>query len=419
MNRKVMYGFKNFTNFEVSMKLFREGTGRCSEREIVETKNSLGRISSTDIFSPVDLPSENRSVVDGYAVRSLDISSASPTNPVILKIVGKVYAGTVYRGTVGREEAVEIFTGGILPQGTDCVVMAEDCKVEGNELIVYRHCFSMQNVSRKGEDFAKGDKVLGAGTLIKPFHIGALISLGLKEIEVYRKARISVFSTGNELRDIESMNDGIIDSTRPMITSIIKEYGMEPLDMGIVKDDLYEITKKIEMAVKSSDMLVITGGTSIGEHDLVPEAIQSVARPGIVVHGISMRPARTTGFAFHGEKPILMISGFPVAAYISFTFFFREFIEKFYGTTLDPLPLVRGRISMRWPNQAGVRSFVRVVVRKEGDDYFVDPLRLTGSGILSTLTRANGIMIVNENSEGYEEGDYVDVFLTQSVEVKK
>jgi molybdopterin molybdotransferase len=166
-------------------------------------------------------------------------------------------------------------------------------------------------------------------------------------------------------------------------------------------------------------MVVITGGTSVGEHDLVPDLLESITSPGIIVHGISMRPARTTGFAFNGNIPILMISGFPVAAYISFNIFLKEFVEKFYGTTIDPTPIVKGRLTMRLPNQAGTKSFVRVVVKRINNEYYVEPLRLTGSGILSTLTKANGILVVDENSEGFEEGEYVDVILTQPPEVGK
>ncbi|PMP73168.1 MAG: molybdopterin molybdenumtransferase MoeA [Aciduliprofundum sp.] len=419
MNRRVMYGFKEFTNFEDAIKKFRERVNLCDDVERVETKNSLGRILANEIRSPLDLPPFDRSVVDGYAVRSIDVSGASPSNPITLKIVGKIFADTEYNLSLGKDESVEIFTGGRIPSGADCVLMAEDCRRDGNELIVFKQCFSMQNISRRGEDFMAGETVLNAGTVIKPFHLGALISLGIREIDVLRRARISVISTGNEIHDIDDGSHGTIDATRPMIISSIRDMGLDPVDMGTVPDDEELIIKKLEEALASSDMVVITGGTSIGEHDLVPDAVNHVAKPGIIVHGISMRPARTTGFAFHGNKPILMISGFPVAAYISSNIFLREFFEKFYGTKLDPPPTIRGRLTMRWPNQAGIRSFVRVIVRRVGNEYTVEPLRLTGSGILSTLTRANGLLVIDEKSEGYDEGDYVDVIITQPVEVIK
>lgn len=419
MNRRVMYGFKDFISLDEAIKKFRENIKICNLIEYIDVKDSLGRISSEDLFSPIDLPYENRSVVDGYAVRSIDVSGASPNNPIQLKIVGKVYADKRYNGKIIKNQAVVIFTGGYVPDGADCVLMAEDCKVDGDELIVYKQCFPLQNISKRGEDFGKGDLVIKRGTKIKPFHIGALLSLGIKKINVYVKARIAVIATGSEIHDIDEDMEGIIDSTRPMILSLIKDFGLIPVDMGIVPDDPEMIKTKIIESLKKSDMVVITGGTSVGEHDLVPDLLESITSPGIIVHGISMRPARTTGFAFNGNIPILMISGFPVAAYISFNIFLKEFVEKFYGTTIDPTPIVKGRLTMRLPNQAGTKSFVRVVVKRINNEYYVEPLRLTGSGILSTLTKANGILVVDENSEGFEEGEYVDVILTQPPEVGK
>ncbi|MEM3220270.1 MAG: molybdopterin molybdotransferase MoeA [Thermoplasmata archaeon] len=416
MERKIMYGFKKFYNFEFAINEFRKRLSLSEESEIVETKNSVGRYLFKDIYSNIDLPPFDRSVVDGYAVRSLDVSGASQTNPILLKIVGKIFPDTKENGIIGKDQAMEIFTGGRLPDGADCVIMAEDCSREGNDLLVYKQCYKFQNVSRKGEDFVKGDLVIRRGTKIRPFHIGALISLGIKEIEVFRKAKLGVLSTGNELVEIGN-NVGTVDSTRPMIISAIEEYGLDPIDLGIVQDEIEKIKDKILEGISKCDMLIITGGTSLGEHDLVPDAVEKAINQKMIVHGISMRPARTTGFTFYGKKPILLISGFPVAAYIAFTVFFKEFIEVFYGTKIDPVPIIRGKLTMRWPNQAGVRSFVRVIVKKQGNEYMIEPLRLTGSGILSTLTKANGILVIDENSEGFEEGDYVDVILTQPPEV--
>ncbi len=416
MNRKRMEGFKKYYSVNDAIKEFKNRLYQSMDFECVNVLESLNRFSFENIFSKIDLPNENKSVVDGYAVRSLDVSGASPTNPVELSILGTVSAGKKFENELKKDQAVEIYTGGIMPLGSDCVVMAEDCFKNDNKLIVMKQCFKYQNVSKKGEDFTKGDIIIKKGTFIRPFHIGALVSLGIDKIKVFKRAKVSIISTGSELKNLEDDKDGIIDSTRPMIISILKENYSEPIDFGIVNDDPDKIRKKLIEALKISDMVVISGGTSLGNFDLVPEAVESVAKPGIIIHGIAMRPARTTGIAFNGKIPIIMVSGFPVAAYIALNLFFREFLETFYSTSLNPLPKIKGKLTKRFPNPPGIRSFVRVRVFKDNDTYMVEPLRLTGSGILSTLTKANGIMEINENSEGYDEYSLVEVELTQPIE---
>lgn len=415
-----MSGFKKFFTVDDAISEFRKRVVELKEFEIINTLDSLQRIAFKNVYSEFDLPPEDRSVVDGYAVRSIDVSGASPSNPIQLDLIGKISAGEKLNSRLMKDQAAEIYTGGIMPEGADCVVMAEDCTLEDKKLIVKKQCFKYQNVSRRGEDFSKNDVVVKKGTLIRPFHIGAMISLGISEISVFRKARVSIISTGSELKNFNDAGDGIIDSTRPMLISLVKESNSEAIDLGIVKDDKSEIMKRLDYALKISDIVVITGGTSLGNYDLVPESIEGIANPGIIIHGIGMRPARTTGIAFHGNKPILMLSGFPVAAYISFNLFYREFIQSFYGAELPPVPKIHGRLTKRFPNPPGIRSFVRVRVSYENGEYIVEPLRLTGSGILSTLTKANGIMVVSENSEGYDENSIVEVELTQPIEeVKK
>ncbi|MDP8011790.1 MAG: molybdopterin molybdotransferase MoeA [Thermoplasmata archaeon] len=416
MNRKKMLGFKKYYSVEEALKEFKTRIQESKEYEIVNVTDSLNRFSFENVLSNFDLPAEDRSVVDGYAVRSIDVSGASPSNPIEISIVGKISAGEKSSIVIEKDQAIEIYTGGKLPNGSDCVVMAEDCSRNGDKLLVMKQCFKYQNVSRKGEDFSNGDIVIKKGTLIRPFHIGALVSCGVDKLKVFKKARVSVISTGSELKNISDEKDGIIDSTRPMIISALKENYAEPIDLGIVKDDLNEIKEKLRIAIQISDLVVITGGTSLGNYDLVPDAVESIAKPGIVVHGIAMRPARTTGIAFDGKIPIIMISGFPVAAYISFNLFFREFLKIFYGTVLNPVPEIKGKLTKRFPNPPGIRSFVRVRIIKKDNDYLIEPLRLTGSGILSTLTRANGIMVINENSEGYDENSIVNVEITQPIE---
>jgi len=416
INRKRMEGFKSFVSFNFALETLENYVSESMEFEEIKIEDSLGRIAFEDIYSPKDLPENNRSVVDGYALRSMDTNGASTTNPLELKIVGKIEAGKFFNYEIKKGECVEIYTGGIMPSGSDSVIMAEDTKREGDKIILYKQCRPFENVSTIGEDYRKGDIVVKKGSVVRSFHIGALASLGYDKIKVFRKARVGIISTGSELKDFRSNEEGIKDSTRPMLISAVKEMYAEPIDFGIVEDDEKKIKEILKKSVENVDLLVVTGGTSVGGMDLVPECINDVFNPGIVIHGIAMRPARTTGIAFHGKKPIFMVSGFPVASYISFTFLFRHFIKKFYSIKEMPELKIKGKLERRVANVPGTTSFVRVIVKKHGDEYMIEPLRLTGSGILSTLTKANGILVIDEKSEGYDEGQYVDVILTQPLE---
>ncbi|PUA34265.1 MAG: molybdopterin molybdenumtransferase MoeA, partial [Candidatus Terraquivivens tikiterensis] len=365
----------------------------------------------------------DRSAVDGYAVVAEDTFGSSPSNPVELRVVGKAYAGMRPSDTlrVDRGEAVEIYTGAPLPCGANAVVMLEHTnRLSGDSVEVLYPVSPYQNVSRKGEDYKKGELVIKGGTRIRPWHIGALAALNIPKVKVLRKPRVAVLSTGSELVEVGSdlkMGD-VVNSSRPMLKSLLREIGCDVLDLGTVPDELERIKESIREGLRAADALVVTGGTSVGELDLVPEAINSLGKPGLVVHGIAMRPAKPTGFGVIDGKPVFILSGLPVAALVGFQNFVKPSIQMMLGLQDEPKLTVRGRLTRRVANPHGVRSFVRVKVIREGDAYYIEPLMLTGSGLISTLTKANGMLVLPEDVEGYDEGEEVEVELFQPIEVK-
>jgi len=198
-----------------------------------------------------------------------------------------------------------------------------------------------------------------------------------------------------------------------LIKALVYSCGGEPVDLGIVEDEMKLILEKIKNGLKICDALITTGGTSIGKRDLVPAAVSRLGE--VLVHGIAMRPGKPTGFGLVEGKPVFMLSGFPVAALIGFNLFVKPTINVLQRTVDEPAPKIIGRLTRRVASLTGMRSYLRVKVSKHEDVYLVEPLRLTGSGLISTLTEANGILVIPENMEGYEEGDEVEVELFDPV----
>jgi len=296
--------------------------------------------------------------------------------------------------------------------------MVEHTNKLGDSIEVLYPVSPYQNVSKRGEDYKKGELVIKKGTMIRPWHIAALAALNIPKVKVLRKPRFAVLSTGSELVEVGSeLKEGnVVNSSKPMLKGLLKELGCEVLDLGTIPDDLEKIKESIKEGLRAADAVIITGGTSVGELDLVPEAINSLGKPGLVVHGIMMRPAKPTGFGVIDNKPVFILSGLPVAALVGFQNFIKPSIQMMLGLPEEPKITVRGKLTRRVANPHGIRSFVRVRVTRKDDTYYIEPLMLTGSGLISTLTKANGMLIIPEDVEGYDEGEEVEVELFQPIE---
>ncbi len=406
-------GFKELINVDTAReKLLAEVTIN-PQQEHVGINEALGRIACEDIEAPYDYPPFNRSAVDGYAVKHEDILSASENNPTPLRIVGEVEAGCELELPILRSgEAVIVYTGAPLPEGSDVVVPFENTARERNMVYVMKNLPKYKNVSYKGEDFRKGEIIVSKGIMLRPWHIAALAQAGFKEINVCERLKIGIINSGNELNESIHRSQGRIpNSTGPLIAAYVKELGLEPLLMGIVPDDKELIKSSVREALSKANLVVITGGTSIGKRDLVPEALKEISGSELIFHGVNLRPGRTAGAFVANGKPILMLSGLPVACLVGLENFLKPLIKKALSLKLPPTSVVRAKLARRLANVVGFRSYFRVVVYWENDELLVEPLRLTGSGILSTLLKGNGIIEVKEDLEGFEAGDLVDVRL--------
>ncbi|MEM3922423.1 MAG: molybdopterin molybdotransferase MoeA [Nitrososphaerota archaeon] len=417
--RERMKGFPRLTSIDDARDMLRKRiTHRIMEVEEVELTAAAGRVCGEDITSPMDSPPHDRSAVDGYAVVAEDTFGASPTNPVELKLVGRIELGAdpSFLPEIRRGEAVEVPTGGPIPPGANAVVPLEHARRAGDRVEVYEHVRPLQNISGRGEDYRRGDVVLRRGLLIKPWHIAALASLGFRSLRVLRRPRVAILSTGSELIEPgeEPAPGKVYNCTKPMLKVMLTSHGAEPIDLGAVPDDVKLISERISDGLRRADSVIVTGGTSVGERDLVPEAISRVGE--IVAHGLAIRPGKPTGFAISSGKPIFMLSGFPVAALIGFQELVIPALELMLGCRFDPPPRIRGRLTRRIASPPGIRTYARVRVFKSGDgEISIEPLRVTGSGILSTLTRGNGLLVIPEELEGFDEGSEVEVILLSPI----
>jgi molybdopterin molybdotransferase len=407
-------GFKELITVDKALKEVLRRIRPIGEVEEVPLAQALSRVLAEDVMAEVDVPPFDRSAVDGYAVRAEDTFGATQLNPITLTL--RKYP---VEDGLGQGEAMEIATGAPLPKGADAVVMYEHSKRVGMSVEIYRPVPPYKNVSRKGEDVRKGEVVAERGRIVSPWDLGVMASLGVLRVKVIRRVRALLINTGNELVELEDLRkegyeNKTVNSSKFVISSLLKLSGVEVSYGGIVPDDERTLSRRIKEGLEGFDMVVTTGGVSVGKRDKTVEAVKSL-NPDLLIHGLAIRPGRPTSVAVIGGKAIVMLSGFPVASSVGFEAIIKPIIRRLTGEETLPIPKVRGRLTRRVSAPINVRSYVRVKVYERDGEVLVEPLAVTGSGILSTLTKGNGVLIIPENREGYDEGDEVEVTLLKDV----
>ena len=288
-------------------------------------EKALDRILARDIVAKNNLPRFDKSAVDGYAVKAEETIGASQFKPITFHLTNV--------DKVNSRQARQILTGSPIPKGANAVVMVENTKRNNDELEVMLQVAIGGNVAKIGEDVQKGEKILKVGTRLKSHHLALLAALGSSEVRVAEKPRIGILATGNELAAVGSkpLKNQIFESNRVMLLSLCLELGAEPIDLGIAKDDSSEIARMLRRGLENCDAVITSGGTSVGELDLVPDVVNSLGKPGIIIHGIALRPAMPTALAVVDGKPLMILSGNPVAATVGFEAFARPLICKMLG----------------------------------------------------------------------------------------
>ena len=367
----------------------------------LSVKESVGRFVFDDVASPLTFPPHDRSAVDGFAVKFEDTLSASRNNPASLKVVETLNADSVPKFKLQGMECARLFTGAMIPEGSDAVVMQEDTEAVGDHVLAFKQVRKFQNIIRAGEDLHEGDIILHEGERIMPWHLAAMIEAGIEHVKVL-DVSVGILSTGDEL-----VSGRIKNSTAPMLVALINNLGMRAHFHGNVTDDRENIVDALQSM--DDDVIIVTGGSGPSSVDLMHDIVLEMGE--IIFHGVRIKPGRTTGLGLVNQKPIFMLSGLPVAALVAFDNIVRPALTSWFGIQSWSGREVKAILTRSIYNNDGVMMFVRVKLFQENGNIYADPLRTTGSGVISSVIRANGYLIVKDNLEGYKDGDEVKVKL--------
>jgi molybdopterin molybdotransferase len=408
-----LQGFKMLTSVdEALMAWLAAWSVKESVPVVLPLVDVCGRVLAEDIVAMDDLPCFDRSAMDGYAVRYEDSIGALSSNPVKFVVVET--------DTVAAGQAKLVWTGNPIPKGADAVVMLENTECEGNTLKICSTLTPYLNVIRRGEDVKKGQLVAKRGFRLNPYIIGLAAALGYSGLKVYHKPVIAVIATGNEIVAVGTQvgEHQIFDSNKIMLSVVCQELGAEVIDFGIVADNVEALSEKIGEALKVADALITTGGTSVGGLDLVPDAVNRVGKPGVLVHGVALRPAMPTGVAVLNGKPVMLLSGNPVASIIGFEVFGRPAVCRLLGLNeFEGRSILKATLVRKVSGCLGRKTYVRVLVKLRLGELVVEPVSSKGPSSISTMTQSNGYVVIPENCEGLREGEAVLVQMFGNVEV--
>jgi molybdopterin molybdotransferase len=383
--------------------------------EKVSILDALGRVITEDIFAKRNIPPLDNSAMDGYALRSEDVRQASQDHPVRLVVIEDLPAGFISTKTVERGKAIRIMTGAPIPKGADTVVPVEVTKKEEGLVLIFKATGIGENIRESGEDAKEGDRVISKGDIVRPAEVGMLASVGRSFVSVYQKPLVAILCTGDELVDVDGDLDGvkIISSNSYTLGTQVKDCGAIPLQLGIAKDRKEEIEEKLHQGIRA-DVLISSAGVSVGDYDFVKDVMKQL-RMEMVFWKVAMRPGQPLAFGTIGEKPVFSLPGNPVSSMISFEQFVRPSLLKMMGCRHIFRPMVEAILKEEIKKMAGRRYFVRGFVSFEKNQYVVTTTGEQGSGILRSMVKANGLIVIPEDQEIVRAGEKVKVQLIDTV----
>lgn len=390
------------------------------ETERVELLDALDRVLAEDIVSEINVPPHDNSAMDGYAVRAEDIAGASAQNPIRLRVLADLGAGYVPDTPVEPGSAIRIMTGAVVPPGADTVVrfeetseaVAQKATGKGSEYVEILNAPPRgANVRRAGEDIRRGEVILPRGATLRPPEIGLLASIGVARVPVHRRPRVAILATGDELVDVtEPLAPGKIRNSNEYsnAAAVIKAGGI-PIRLGIARDNIEHLTQKIREGIDAgADLFITSAGVSVGDYDVVKDVLNSEGE--MHFWQVNMKPGKPLAFGIVGNVPLLGLPGNPVSAIVSFETFARPAILTMLGKTNFARPYVTAILQDRAKNDAGRRNYIRVhVARNAEGEYIARTTGEQGSGILSSVTRANGLLEMPPEVLEYKPGEQVKI----------
>ena len=382
--------------------------------EKIPLLEAYNRVLKENVISTLDIPPFNRSTVDGFAVKAEDTYGAEENQPAKLTVRGTVNIGETPKIRLAKGEAAEIVTGAPIPEGADAVVMVEDTDKEAAELRVYRAVTKDGNVMKRGTDVKKGETALKAGQVLGASEIGVLAALGLTKAKVFKVPVVAVLSTGGEITEPgKQLPAGkIYDINAYSLSTAVRESGGKPLYLGVVPDDKALLRKALEHALAAADMVLTSGGVSVGPHDLTPQMVDSLGEPGVLVSGVAVKPGKPTTIALIGKKPVFALPGHPTSALLIFHLFARPVIQLMAGRPAAENKTIKALAAKRMFQAKGRRTFVMVKLKRDSADRLVAESVETGaSGAITTLAKADGFVEIPANQQFVDAGEEVTVGL--------
>jgi len=412
-------GFKRRTRVADALATLLDAADPHGRTESVPLADADGRVVAEPIDAPAPVPNYDRAAMDGYAVRAEDTFGASDRSPAVLRAVG------TEADSIAPGEAARVHTGSAVPDGADAVVMIERVEPVGSgdgrvaEVEAFDAVAEGENVGEAGEDVADGQRLFEAGHVLRPSDLGLLKSVGLDAVSVYERPTVAVIPTGEELVQSDPDPGEVIETNGVTVSRLVERWGGEARYRDVVTDDEEALAAAIEGDL-DADAVVTTGGSSVGERDLLPEVVDSLGE--VLVHGVALKPGHPVCLGAADGTPIVSLPGYPVACIVNAAQFLRPVQKRVGGTSAEPFPTRRARLARKVPSEPGTRTFARVSVEETTEDADGDgsalpaatPTRASGSGILSSVALADGWVVVPEPREGIDAGEVVDVELWEA-----
>ncbi len=392
---------------DAALEQIKAGVNRVRGIEKIAIREALNRILAENIRSRINVPSGTNSAMDGYAVNSADIPADGTAG---LNVLGTAWAGKPFEGKLTAGNCVRIMTGAIMPEGADTVIIQEDVQADSSGIRIDGSTRKGDNVRQAGEDIAAGDLILTAGRRLNPADIGLIASLGIAEVSVVRRLRVAFFSTGDELRSIgETLNDGAIyDSNRYTLYGMLDRMGADIIDMGVIKDDLEALEEAFAVAAANADVLITSGGVSVGEADYIKEILAKLGK--VDFWKVAIKPGRPLAFGHVGDAVFFGLPGNPVSVMVTFYEFVQPALRKMIGEDDTGVLTLKARCDSRLKKRPGRVEYQRGILQQDEDgNLVVVKTGAQGSGILTSMSQANCFIILPIDSEGVEPGMYVDI----------
>ncbi|MCL4453731.1 molybdopterin molybdotransferase MoeA [Ferroplasma sp.] len=402
MAKHTMKGFDSLLSYKSALSIFKDEKWLYPDSIQLPLINAPGKISSEEIISSVNVPDRNKSAMDGYALRSIDTLNATPANPVKLLMKGTIAAGDTPEEIVKDGTCIEIYTGSIMPYGSDAVARAENCEAMGNYIYVYSSVNKGENVAPAGEDLKTGDTILGKNSLIYPQNLAALKSYGISNLNVYGNISIGIINTGKEL-----INKQIENSTGMLLRTFYTSSFTDTIDGGIVDDDEKSIAIAVKSIIEKCHILIVTGGSSLGRRDMTTDALSGEGK--MLFSGVSIKPGRTIALFNIKNRPVFSVSGLPVAAVLSSFMFVDSYIKNIYG--VNYIHRASSILDESIHNRAGFTTFQIARTYAMDGELHSMPLNTKVSGNLSAIIKGNSIIKIDENLEGIPQGSRVNIYI--------